>query len=83
MPQYTGGDMFTMTLREPVGVVAAILTVLNTQIKAMEERVEEHFGKHPDAKVYLSQPGLGPVPRGGPTVGRVCRPAMSPGSRSR
>ena len=40
---------------------AAILTVLNTQIKAMEEQVEEHFGKHPDAKVYLSQPGLGPV----------------------
>jgi transposase len=40
---------------------AAILTVLNTQIKAMEEQVEAHFGKHPDAKVYLSQPGLGPV----------------------
>ena len=40
---------------------AAILTVLNTQINAMEEQVEEHFGKHPDAKVYLSQPGLGPV----------------------
>ena len=40
---------------------AAILTVLNTQIEAMEEQVEEHFGKHPDAKVYLSQPGLGPV----------------------
>ncbi len=40
---------------------AAILTVLDTQIEAMEEQVEEHFGKHPDAKVYLSQPGLGPV----------------------
>jgi len=40
---------------------AAIRTVLNTQIKAMEEQVEAHFGKHPDAKVYLSQPGLGVV----------------------
>jgi transposase len=40
---------------------AAILAVLNTQIKAMEEQVEAHFGKHPDAKVYLSQPGLGQV----------------------
>jgi transposase len=40
---------------------AAILTVLNTQIKAMEEQVEAHFGKHPDATVYLSQPGLGQV----------------------
>ena len=25
IPQYTGGDMFTMTLREPVGVVGAII----------------------------------------------------------
>jgi aldehyde dehydrogenase (NAD+) len=25
IPQYTGGEMFTMTLREPVGVVAAII----------------------------------------------------------
>jgi aldehyde dehydrogenase (NAD+) len=25
LPQYTGSDMFTMTLREPVGVVAAII----------------------------------------------------------
>jgi transposase len=40
---------------------AAILTVLNTQVEAMEEQVEAHFGEHPDAKVYLSQPGLGVV----------------------
>jgi transposase len=39
----------------------AILSTLNTQIKAMEEQVEEHFGKHPDAETYLSQPGLGVV----------------------
>jgi transposase len=45
----------------PVRAQAAILAVLNIQIKAMEEQVEEHFGKHPHAKVYLSQPGLGPV----------------------
>ncbi len=25
----------------------------------MEEQVEAHFGEHPDAEVYLSQPGLG------------------------
>ena len=40
---------------------AAILTVFNTEIKAMEEQVEAHFGQHPDAEVYLSQPGLGVV----------------------
>jgi transposase len=37
----------------------AILTTLNTEIKTMEEQVEAHFGEHPDAEVYLSQPGLG------------------------
>jgi transposase len=40
---------------------AAILTVLNTEIKTMEEQVEAHFGQHPDAELYLSQPGLGVV----------------------
>jgi transposase len=40
---------------------AAILTVLNTEIKTMEVQVEAHFGQHPDAEVYLSQPGMGVV----------------------
>jgi transposase len=39
----------------------AILTVLGTEIKTLEEQVEAHFGKHPDAEIYLSQPGLGVV----------------------
>jgi transposase len=39
----------------------AILTTLNTEIKIMEKQVEAHFGQHPDAEVYLSQPGLGVV----------------------
>ena len=38
---------------------AAILTVLNTEVAAIEEQVEAHFGQHPDADIYLSQPGLG------------------------
>jgi transposase len=38
---------------------AAILTVLNTQIATMQEQVSAHFGQHPDAELYLSQPGLG------------------------
>ncbi len=40
---------------------AAVLATLNTQIKAMEKQVEAHFGQHPDAEIYLSQPGLGVV----------------------
>jgi hypothetical protein len=39
----------------------AILTVLATEIKTMEAQVETYFGQHPDAEVYLSQPGLGAV----------------------
>jgi transposase len=39
----------------------AILTVLNTEITTMEEQVKTHFGQHPDAEIYLSQPGLGVV----------------------
>jgi transposase len=58
-------------LRQPAVVSAAyaatvraqvaILSTLNTEIKNMEEQVEAHFGKHPDAEIYLSQPGLGVV----------------------
>lgn len=39
----------------------AILTVVNTQIASMEGQVEAYFGQHPDAEIYLSQPGLGVV----------------------
>ncbi|MET8353636.1 MULTISPECIES: IS110 family transposase [unclassified Micromonospora] len=39
----------------------AILGTLQTQIKAMEQQVEAHFGQHPDAEIYLSQPGLGRI----------------------
>jgi transposase len=39
----------------------AILGILNTEIKTMQKQVEAHFGQHPDAEIYLSQPGLGVV----------------------
>jgi transposase len=40
---------------------AALIATLNTQIKTMGAQVEAHFGQHPDAEIYLSQPGLGPI----------------------
>ena len=40
---------------------AAVLTVLNQEIKAMQGQVEAHFGQHPAARIILSQPGLGPI----------------------
>jgi hypothetical protein len=39
----------------------AVITVLNEQVKALQGQVEENFGRHPDAEIYRSQPGLGAV----------------------
>jgi hypothetical protein len=39
----------------------AVITVLNEQVKALESQVEADFGRHPDAEIYRSQPGLGSV----------------------
>jgi transposase len=38
-----------------------VITTLNAQIAALGEVVAEHFGRHPDAEIYASQPGLGVV----------------------
>jgi hypothetical protein len=38
-----------------------LLTTLNSQIPALEEVVAQGFSQHPDAELYLSQPGLGQV----------------------
>ena len=40
---------------------AAVITALNEQIKIMEARVSELFRRHPDAGIYLSQPGIGDI----------------------
>jgi transposase len=37
----------------------ALISALNAQIAALGEQVEAHFGRHPDAEIYRSQPGLG------------------------
>ena len=39
----------------------AVITVLNEQVKALQGQVEAHFGQHPDAEIYRSQPGIGAV----------------------
>jgi hypothetical protein len=45
-----------------VRALIAVITVLNEQVKTLESQVEEHFGQHPDAEIYLSQPGMGAIP---------------------
>jgi transposase len=44
-----------------VRVLIALITTLNEQVKTLEGQVREHFGRHPDAEIYLSQPGLGEI----------------------
>jgi transposase len=39
----------------------AVIATLNEQVKALQGQVEADFGRHPDAEIYLSQPGLGPI----------------------
>lgn len=59
----------TEQLAQPAVVVAAyaasaraliaVLATLNEQVKALQDEVGTHFGRHPDAEIILSQPGLG------------------------
>jgi len=44
-----------------VRALAAMISTSNEQITALEGPVEACFGRHPDAEIYLSQPGLGPI----------------------
>lgn len=39
----------------------AILATLAAQITVLDGEVEAHFGRHPDAEILLSQPGMGRV----------------------
>jgi len=39
----------------------AVITALNEQVKALQGQVEENFGRHPDAEIYQSQPGLAAI----------------------
>ncbi|HET9895905.1 MAG TPA: hypothetical protein VFQ44_13340 [Streptosporangiaceae bacterium] len=49
---------YAVTVRALVAVIGA----LNEQVSVLEQQVRNHFGRHPDAEIILSQPGLGPVP---------------------
>jgi transposase len=44
-----------------VRATVAVLRALNTEIKILQGQVETHFGQHPDAEIYLSQPGIGVI----------------------
>jgi transposase len=39
----------------------AVIVTLNEQVKVLQEQVEQDFGRHPDAEIYRSQPGMGAI----------------------
>ena len=54
-------EIVTEAYAASVTASAAVITVLNEQIKKMEATVESLFRRHPDAGTYLSQPGIGVI----------------------
>jgi transposase len=54
-------DVVATAYAATVRATIAVLQTLNTEIKSLEGEVEAHFGQHPDAEVYLSQPGIGVI----------------------
>jgi transposase len=58
-PQLTLSEPVTAAYAATVRSQVAILAIMNTQVQQLEEQVETFFGQHPDAEIYLSQPGLG------------------------
>jgi transposase len=61
VPQLAQPAAVTAAYAAAVQASAAVLITLNDQIKRLEAQVEAHFLQHPDAEIYLSQPGIGPV----------------------
>jgi hypothetical protein len=41
--------------------LVAVLVTVNEQVRLLEAQVKEHFGRHPDAEIYQSQPGMAAV----------------------
>jgi hypothetical protein len=54
-------DVIAEAYAASVQAAAAVITALNEQVKIMEARVSELFRRHPDAALYLSQPGIGDI----------------------
>jgi transposase len=54
-------DVVSTAYAATVRATIAVLQTLNAEIRTLDSEVEAHFGQHPDAEVYLSQPGIGVI----------------------
>jgi len=60
-PQLGRPPAVTAAYAATIRSLIAVIATLNEQVKTLQGQVEEHFGQHPDAEIYRSQPGLGTV----------------------
>ena len=60
-PQLGQPPALTAAYAATVRSLIAVIATLNEQVRALQGEVEAHFGQHPDAEIYLSQPGLGAI----------------------
>jgi transposase len=60
-PQLGQPPAVTAAYAAAVRSLIAVITVLNEQVKALQGQVEADFGRHPDAEIYRSQPGMGAI----------------------
>ena len=60
-PQLGQPPALTAAYAATVRSLIAVIATLNEQVRALQGEVEAHFGQHPDADIYLSQPGLGAI----------------------
>ncbi len=59
--QLTAPDAVVAAFAATTKSAVAIIAELNRQIGDLEAELATHFEQHPDADIYLSQPGLGDV----------------------
>jgi transposase len=60
-PQLGQPPALTAAYAATVRSLIAVIATLNQQVSRLQGQVEAHFGQHPDAEIYLSQPGLGEI----------------------
>jgi hypothetical protein len=57
-PQLGQPPALTVAYAATAWFLIAVIAALNEQVRVPQGQVEAHFGRHPDAEIYLSQPGL-------------------------
>jgi transposase len=53
--------VLTAAYAATVRSLITVVITLNQQVKVLQEQVEADFGRHPDAEIYRSQPGMGAI----------------------